>query len=176
MNDIDYLKQRFVCDGSAGTLVWRPITDGKSPSEIKRWNSSFAGKEAGCTDSKGYKIVHLNNKTYKVHRIIWAISTGEMPKGFIDHINHNRSDNRLENLRVVTPAESAQNRSKAKNNTSKVTGVRWNKADKCWVANICVMGKAVHLGNFKNMEDAIRARFDGETKYNFHPNHGAEAA
>ncbi len=92
--------------------------------------------------------------------------------GHIDHINGDRGDNRISNLRVVTSTENNRNKAINKNNTSGVTGVTWSKSRRKWIAQIHIgkIGKA--LGGFDRVEDAIAARKNAETRYGFHENHG----
>ena len=82
-----------------------------------------------------------------------------------DHINRNPLDNRKSNLRPASFKENARNSSVAKNNTSGITGVTWNKRDSIWQARIGVDCKSKSLGYFNNKEDAIKARLNAENEY-----------
>jgi len=84
-------------------------------------------------------------------------------KTYVDHINHDRHDNRVENLRWVTQSENLQNKSIHKNNTSGVTGVQF--CNGFWKAQICVNYNTIQLGSFLVKEHAIHARQKGEEKY-----------
>jgi HNH endonuclease/NUMOD4 motif len=84
-------------------------------------------------------------------------------KGYVDHINHNRHDNRVENLRWVSQSQNLQNKSKHKNNTSGVTGVSFYNGK--WKAQICIDYTTIQLGSYFIKEDAIRARQKGEERY-----------
>lgn len=68
------------------------------------------GKEAGGVHWEGYRRLAVRKKHYLAHRVIWLHYYGEWPNGIIDHINRNRSDNRIENLRVVSDKESSRNK------------------------------------------------------------------
>jgi len=92
----------------------------------------------------------------KVHRLIWFIHYGELPNFTIDHINGNRSDNRIVNLRDVTVQENNKNRKK------KSTGVFFNKNRSKWQSYICSNNKTTYLGIFDKKEDAIKARLIAE--------------
>jgi hypothetical protein len=105
-----------------------------------------------------------------VHRLIFALHNGRFPNKDIDHINHNRSDNRPENLREVDKAENNKNYSKYSNNSSGITGV--SKKGKKWQARIQVDKKPIYLGVFNTIEDAASAREEALTSYGFHRNHG----
>ena len=96
-----------------------------------------------------------------------------VPKGMqIDHLDHDRSNNRIENLRLVTHKENGRNISKKKNNTSGITGVRWNKARQKWVAQISINKKGIYLGLYNNLLDAVAARKRAEKFYGFYENNG----
>ncbi|HFO7542632.1 TPA: HNH endonuclease signature motif containing protein [Escherichia coli] len=110
---------------------------------------------------------------YKAHRIIWEMHNGPIPEGYeIDHLDHDPSNNRLNNFRLVLGKENAKNRPKNKNNTSGYIGVYWDKEREKWYSQIWVNYKCITLGRFDKMEDAIKARQEAEIKYGFHPNHG----
>jgi len=76
----------------------------------------------------------------------------------IDHINGEKADNRLENLREATNAENLQNRGAPTNNSSGHKGVSWNKRDRRWTARIGAGGEKIHIGNFLSLEEAAAAR------------------
>jgi hypothetical protein len=88
------------------------------------------------------------------------------PNGMVvDHINGNPSDNRKQNLRIVTQHQNAMNARLNINNTSGTTGVSWDKENNKWIAAIGVNNKNIKLGRFINIEDAIKARKEAEDKY-----------
>ena len=112
----------------------------------------------------------VHGKTYPSHVLAYILHTGRRPDGMLDHINHDRTDNRWENLRVVTPAENMKNKSKYKNNKSGHTGV-YSKG-KRWAANIRLDGCLKYLGTFNCKTSALIARKHAERKFGFHTNHG----
>ena len=122
----------------------------------------------------GYSRVCFNNKHYRTHIIIWEMfNKRPVPKGMqIDHLDHDRSNNRIENLRLVTHKENGRNISKKENNTSGVTGVSWKKARQKWVAQICVDNKNIYLGLYDTLLDAVAERKRAEKFYGFNENHG----
>jgi hypothetical protein len=128
-------------------------------------------KPAGKSEADGYRRIGVSGKLYLAHRLIWVHVHGVWPLHQIDHINHKRNDNRIENLRDTK--ENALNQSTPKNNSSGVVGVCWHKPSKKWQAQIRVNGKQIHLGGHLRKEDAIQARKEAERKYGFHPNHGS---
>jgi hypothetical protein len=117
-----------------------------------------------CNDLKpynrGYIHIGINKKLYKLHRLVykyfnkdWDI-TDISTTNQIDHININKLDNRIENLRVVNSSENNRNKNKFKNCSSKYKGVSWHKSNNKWRVNIAIDGKVKHLGLFDNEEEA----------------------
>lgn len=130
------------------------------------WRSNYnVGKPLGYVNYDGYIRMYALGRRYYAHRLAWFYVTGEWPKHEIDHINGDRSDNRISNLREATQNENAQNKRKQRNNKSGVTGVSWNKAEKSWVVKISANGKRIYLGRYSNLSDAIKAREEGKKKY-----------
>lgn len=171
----EYLGECLDYNHDTGILSWkfRPPPHFKNERAFKSWNARFAGKEAFTSeDSLGYKQGSINNHTYRSHRIIWKLVYDTVPE-HIDHINGNRTDNRIINLRSVNQQENLKNQKKRVNNTSGVNGVFWNEKRNCWISAIRFAGKNKHLGCFKNLEDAVDVRKKAEIQYGYHPNHGS---
>ncbi|EPD0133476.1 MULTISPECIES: HNH endonuclease [Enterobacteriaceae] len=170
---IEYLHECFSYDHLSGLMVWkvRPITHFARERDHAAWNARFAGKNAGSMN-KGYWRVEVSKKPMGVHRIAWAMHYGEYPEGWIDHINGDRSDNRIINLRVTDPVGNATNQKMPANNSSGVAGVSYVPRDNKWKAYIYHGNKFVYLGYFVDKNDAIAARKMAEVKYGFHENHG----
>lgn len=135
-----------------------------------RWKHT--GAMAGRVNHDGYVQVSIKGKRYQAHRLCWMLANGAFPEGEIDHINHDKEDNRLANLRVVSGKENKRNRPRPKNNTSGFTGVVWHKKHKKWQAQIKVDGSCKYLGLFYSLEDAVLARKSAEVDFDFHENHG----
>ena len=153
MSDIDFnnLRKSFIYDSESGILI-----------------RTRTNKPANSMDVHGYIVVFFNGKTYKAHRLIWAILHGEFPSGQIDHINGVRHDNRAKNLRVVTQLQNAQNKQKQhKTNKSGYRGVFWNKQKKKWQAGIHANRKYIYLGMFNAPEIAYQSYL--EAKKIHHP-------
>lgn len=166
-------------DGATGKLYWlpRPTELFKSAGDAKRWHSNFCGKEAlTAINSEGYKIGVVHGRQCKAHRIAWVLAYGEWPAGEIDHLNGDRSDNRLVNLRDATRASNQRNAKMQSNNTSGVTGVYWWAERQRWRAEIKVDGKARHLGLFATKEEAAAARGAANEQFGFTDRHGKPAA
>jgi hypothetical protein len=123
----EYVRRRLQYDPETGEFVWRPrIGD-------KRWNAQFAGEVAGTINNQGYRRIVINGKIYMAARLAWLITHSEWPKNYIDHINRKRDDNRLANLRDVTPTENQNNRS---DNNGLPEGVHWNTQKAKYLAQI----------------------------------------
>lgn len=113
-----------------------------------------------------YRKIRLENgkqRTIFLHRFIMGIEYGD--KRVVDHLNHNILDNTTANLEIKTHQENTMNCQISKNNTSGITGVSWHKNNKRWQAVIMFNRTKIHLGNFKEKDDAITARKAGELKY-----------
>jgi hypothetical protein len=159
----DELKEILMYDKKSGIFVWVKVSKSKN---------YLLGKEAGIVEKDGYVRISINKKRYPAHRLAWLYENGKMPRKDIDHINHNRADNRIKNLRLVTKRENAQNASKGTRNKSGVTGVSWSKDSNRWKAQISIDGKSIMLGRYSNFSDAVNARKNAEILYGYHANHG----
>jgi len=111
------------------------------------------GDKAGFINDKGYVLVNINKQCIGVHRVVWMMQHGEMPT-LIDHIDGNRQNNRIENLRIADKFGNAQNKKLHKNNTSGIKGVYWHPKANKWRAQIYCYHKKHDLGLFANLEDA----------------------
>ena len=129
------------------------------------------GKKAGTRESSGYIKIKIDGKDYKAHRLAFLYMYGFMPDE-IDHINHDKTDNRILNIRSVTHAENCKNLKKSKNNTSGLNGISYDKTNNLWRSRITVNGKAIYLGRRRSFFDACCLRKSAENKYGFHKNHG----
>ena len=160
---IDLINRLFSYNDESGVLSWK----------VKLNRSIKVGREAGTVNKYNkYRIVTINNKKYMSHRIIWAHVYGFWPSNDIDHINHNRSDNRIENLREVTQKENRRNMSLDVRNKSGVAGVSWSKDINMWSVFIKPYDKNLYLGMFEDKFEAICTRLSANNKYGFHVNHG----
>jgi HNH endonuclease len=145
---IDRLRELFSYASETG-LFMRVVGRGKSPS----------GTVAGTKRKDGYISITVDRRAYPAHRLVWLFVYGQWPPQ-LDHINRNRSDNRISNLRPATPALNALNRQLQVNNHSGVPGVfrdgrlRLNP----WHAYITVNSRTVALGWFETKEQAAAAR------------------
>ncbi len=122
--------------------------------------------------NNGYLKFSISGKSYLLHRLAWIYEFGTCPDVQIDHINHIRDDNRIENLRLATHKENGRNQKIRSTNKSGTTGVYFDKQKKKWRAQIMIDGKCLYLGSYYNKSDAISSRKEANKKYNFHTNHG----
>lgn len=131
--------------------------DGKVFWKIKPCKNIKAGSEAGRLKYNGYREIRYKGKLYLTHRIVWCLCKGEWPPSdkVIDHINRNRSDNRIQNLRVVSQTENMQNQN--------VKGFFKNK--KRYGSQIQIDGVRKHLGTFDTKEEAAAAYRAAKKKY-----------
>lgn len=120
---------------------------------------------AGMVTPEGYASIKVDGRNYLSHRLAWFHFYGDWPKGQIDHINRNRSDNRIANLRDVTASENQQNTLLSPRNKSGFKGVSWNKNEQKWNAKIGHQSKKIHLGFFDDVKDAASAYVDAVAKY-----------
>lgn len=127
-----------------------------------------AGDVAGAKTKDGYIMLSIKGKKILAHRVAWLFANKEFAQGNIDHINRNKSDNKIANLRLANASENAQNRLKNSKNTSGYKGVTWHKRDKKWQAAITVQSKVIHLGYYANVEDAHKSYVEASKKYQTH--------
>ena len=154
----------FRYDPSSGKLFWKKTLS-------HRVN---VGDEAGTINpTDGYWQIQFNRKLYRAHRIVMLMHTKSFDTSLqIDHIDHDRLNNRIENLRLVTNSINGKNTKMHKNNATGVTGVTFDKNRNKYKAQIVVNYKLDNLGRFNTFEEAVQARLQAEIKYGYHPNHG----
>lgn len=173
-------RQLLRYEPETGKLFWRhrPRELFDSDRIYRSWNTKWAGKMAfatACETEPGRLclIGGIFNKSFKAHRVIWAISHGEWPEE-VDHINGNPLDNRLANLRSVDRRENMRNTRVPAHNKSGRMGVYWSKRDERWLAKIKTDRGYKHIGLFSDIEDASRAFEAAKVKYGYHANHGRD--
>ena len=171
----ELLRKLLRYEPETGKLFWlhRPIDFFKRTSRGKAWNTRFAGKEAlSAKTGGGYLHGYVFGKKVMAHRAIWAIVYGVWPDSEIDHINGLPDDNRLENLRDVSPSENSRNRKMQSNNSSGYNGVSWCKIYSKWRSSIKINKKRQHLGYFADIKDAVSVRILAEKGQGFTERHG----
>lgn len=155
-----------------GVMTWRP-----KDVDANGWNEKFVGRECGIIASHGYRVLHVHfehgrGSKILAHRLAWFICFGELPAGDVDHINQNRSDNRIQNLRDVTRSINCRNSLRSTRNTSGVTGVTWHKLRSKWRARAGIYGRRYSLGLFSELADAEAAVKKFRAENDFTENHG----
>lgn len=137
----------------------------------KAWNTKYADKIAGALNQKGYRQICIDGPRYYISRLVWFIHHGYFPEQ-VDHENRDKLDNRLENLRSVSTQVNCRNRSLRSDNKSGVNGVFFRKRANAYYATISDGSKIVHIGQFKELQDAADARKKWMDKLGYHENHG----
>jgi hypothetical protein len=142
-------------DPSTGEFLWkhRNINWFNTENDFKAWNNRLSGKKAGYVDKRGYLFIRINYFLYSAHRLAWLYVYGSFPK-MIDHINGNRQDNRIENLRECTDSQNQGNSKRSKNNTTGYKGVSLHKGTGKYTAEITYNNKKIYLGLFLTPEEA----------------------
>lgn len=135
------------------------------------------GKNTWTLDGHGYLCRNVMGKLQRLHTYVIETVTGKtVPKGmYVDHINKCKTDNRLCNLRIVSPSDSAMNMPLKANNTSGYTGVSHGRNHKGYRAYITVDKQRIELGTFPTIEEAARARYVAEERYGFTHQQNLEA-
>lgn len=113
-----------------------------------------AGSIVGTKHISGYLAARVDGNIYLLHRLIWCIVHGSWPECYIDHIDGDRRNNVISNLREATHTENTQNAKIRDDNTSGIKGVHYSIRLNKWVARVQTENKRVHLGAFNTLEDA----------------------
>lgn len=146
---------RIRYDANTGIFTWAISAPGIT-----------AGKRAGAVTADGYRVIKLGRKSLRACRLAWFLSRGEWPSGEIDHINGDRLDDRLENLRVVDRAGNSQNKVGAQinNRSCGLLGATWNKQHRRWQAKIMANKVRYHVGYFETPEEAHAAYMSAKAR------------
>ena len=137
-----------------GSLFWK----------VAKSNVVKIGDRAGYITKHGYRKVMMNGRQLYEHRVIFFMHNGYMPKQ-IDHINGNKLDNRIENLREVTHSENAMNVRIRKTNKSGTKGVCWDNTRKKWKVAITANKKTINCGRYDDLELAELVAIEARDKY-----------
>ena len=129
--------------------------------------STRIGTVAGGLGSDGYYSICIDNVGYKLHTVIFLWHHGYIPENQIDHIDRDKLNNKIENLREVSAICNRRNIGVFKNNTSGIPGVLFLNGRNKWCARIKVNGRSIHLGNFNSKDDAVLARYRKELELNW---------
>ena len=147
--------------------------DGKLLSKVNRVKVR-KGQEVGSINGKGYKQTAVKGKIYAVHRIIYLMQHGYLPQ-FIDHIDNNPLNNKIENLREVTHQQNCMNTVISTKNSSGFKGVTWNKARQKWIAQLAYKKTPIYLGGYEDIELAdLVVQMAREKYHGKYSNHGVK--
>lgn len=142
------LKELFDYDPATGYLIRKLYLCGRA----------LPGARLGTRDRKGYLRNRVDGRHYFVHRLVWLYHYGVWPANQIDHINHIKDDNRIENLREATNSQNTCNRNVRSNSETGIKGVTQDKRTGRWRAHIGLNGKRIWLGYFSTKEEAAECR------------------
>lgn len=156
----DQLRELLRYDPDTGKLFWkcRPREMFASERLYRSWNSRRKDAEAMThVNTNGYKVGIVLKKGCKAHRAAWALHYGEWPSLDLDHINGDKTDNRISNLREATLSENKRNTKMYRNNKCGFKGVHWSKSSAAWSSRIGYKGVQIALGKFETPEAAHAA-------------------
>jgi len=140
---------------------------------ITRSNQAKEGHQSGCVDQTGYIYIYFKMTRLLAHRMAWMYMYGIEPDGQIDHINGDRTDNRIANLRVSTAHQNARNRGLSKNSSTGFKNISWNAERGSWEVSIKMNGKKAFFKRFKILQEAQRAAISArEELHGEFANHG----
>jgi len=160
--DVEKLRRHLDYEPDTGVLRWR----------LPNSNRVKVGSRAGAPHNMGYRQVRFDGTNYLEHRVVWLYCHGEWPRFHIDHINGDRTDNRIENLRDVAPSENQKNMKLNARNTSGYVGVSFNKNTGKWVSR---GHKKKYLGQFDCKATAVYIANRDRKLNGYHKNHGRKA-
>lgn len=152
--EISLLREYFDYNPESGALTW-----------VKSRGRTAVGTKVSGLDARGYFRIGFHKQRFFAHRVAFALYYGRWPTNEIDHIDGNRGNNRISNLREATHAENMRNRTIHSTNVSGISGVSWHKARRKWRAQIGGTKDRKHLGLFDNLADAAEARRQAEQEY-----------
>lgn len=157
--DLDHISQElllalFNYDPETGIFT-RKLTTGTKAKK---------GDIAGVLNDNGYIDISINTRAYRAHRLAWLYCFDELPEEQIDHIDNDRTNNRLDNLRLATNLQNSYNKGVSKLNTTGYKGVSLDKRCNRYRAYISVEGKQKSLGYYSTAEEASQAYIDAAKK------------
>ena len=139
------LKEVLSYISSTGEFIWNKSNNGR------------VGKIAGCLRQDGYTVIEIDHKLYRAHRLVWLYVNGYFPTKTVDHINGNRSDNRIENLRDVSIRENLNNLGSHRDGRLPGAIKDASSSKNPWRASIRIRDKRKHIGMFPTEKEAHKA-------------------
>ena len=133
---------------------------------ISRHYKNGKSRDLGCVNAQGYVHIKVDSKSMKAHRLAWFLYYKEEPPEFIDHINLDKTDNRIVNLRAADRRGNNCNQGLRSDNSSGYKGVCRTPNGKRWAAYASVCGKRHHIGYFDDILDAADAAKNARIKFN----------
>ena len=152
------LRERLRYEPETGKLFWL--------------NGKRAGHEAGCVNGRGYRCVHLGPHYLLCHRVAWALHYDAWPSEQLDHINQNRLDNRIENLRLTSVAENSRNQKRQKSQTGECC-VHKTFRSATFSVNFAFNGNRYYKRGFRTVAEAAEWRDLTWASLGYNPLHGA---
>lgn len=145
--DVERVRALFDYDRQTGTFRWKV-----------RLGTARPGSLAGCKSGCGYTQIGIDGTYYLAHRMAWALENGDDPSAYIDHINGDRRDNRIANLRLTSIAQNAQNQRRPQaGNKSGFLGVEYDRRRAKYRSSIQTEDGRMFLGYFETAEAASEA-------------------
>lgn len=139
------LKELVKYEPETGQMTWR----------VNKARGAKVGGRVGSIQAFGYLETKIDGVCYRVHRLAWFYYYGDWPRAEIDHIDGNRTNNVISNLREATRAQNCQNKSRSSLSKIGVKGVGFHNG--AYRARINVNNKQIYLGHFKTIEEAHEA-------------------
>jgi hypothetical protein len=142
---LENIRRLLTYDATSGEFYWRE-TRGRRKQ----------GALAGNVSPRGYRRIHCNGRAYFAHQLAWYMHYGVFPHTEIDHIDRNRDNNRIANLRLSNRTEQLHNTGVRTDNSSGYKGISWESGR--FRTYINIGGTRVHLGRYMTFDEAYRAR------------------
>lgn len=121
-------------------------------------SQAVAGSVVGSDNGTGYLRVMVDGRRYCLHKLVWLYVHGSFPHDMLDHINMDKSDNRLCNLREASMSENRCNVGVSAANTSGAKGVCWHARIGKWQVTVGIGKTKQHVGYFSEYDDAVKER------------------
>lgn len=139
------LSEIFLYNSNNGRLYWKYSGYGRNMK-----------LPAGYLNSNGYRIIGIDYKLYRSNRLTWIFHNGEIPPNMVvDHIDGNSSNDKIENLQVISQSKNLM-KSKPKRNTSGYRGVSWHEPSGKWQVRIYLDNKEKYLGRYEDVNEAAK--------------------